>query len=182
MRPCAGVLLGVLAWAGPAQATDQIPDRIQIDGQQATLLAEPLSGPLDDPATWKRFAAHARSAMGSCSANWRGYRADWRLDAQQLVLDRVVLGACADTPPTLPLDVLFPGQPAPVPAVWMDGEVIVELPSTATTATHAAGAYVVLRLRRGHVVSRESLTEEMLRTRRAAMASPPPLRSETALH
>nr|WP_283160999.1 hypothetical protein [Xanthomonas nasturtii] len=182
MRPCAGVLLGVLAWAGPAQATDQIPDRIQIDGQQATLLAEPLSGPLDDPATWKRFAAHARSAMGSCSANWRGYRADWRLDAQQLVLDRVVLGACADTLPTLPLDVLFPGQPAPVPAVWMDGEVIVELPSTATTATHAAGAYVVLRLRRGHVVSRESLTEEMLRARRAAMASPPPLRSETALH
>ncbi|SON86909.1 hypothetical protein XAP412_730103 [Xanthomonas phaseoli pv. phaseoli] len=65
------MLLGVLAWAGPAQATDQLPDLIQIDGQQATLLAEPLSGPLDDPATWKRFVAHAGSALGSCSANWR---------------------------------------------------------------------------------------------------------------
>ncbi|MCC4611156.1 hypothetical protein LL963_03440 [Xanthomonas campestris pv. esculenti] len=174
LRRCAGLLLGTLALTGTAQATDQIRDRIQIDGQQATLLAEPLSGPLDDPDTWTRFVAHARSAMGSCTANWRGYRADWRLDAQQLVLDRVVLGACADAPPTLPLDVLFPGQPAPVPAVWVDGEVIVALPSTATPATHAAGAYVVLRLRRGHVVSRESVTEEMLRARRAAMAIPPP--------
>lgn len=111
LRRCAGLLLGTLALTGTAQATDQIRDRIQIDGQQATLLAEPLSGPLDDPATWTRFVAHARSAMGSCTANWRGYRADWRLDAQQLVLDRVVLGACADAPPTLPLEVLFPGQP-----------------------------------------------------------------------
>ncbi|MCC4606132.1 hypothetical protein HG421_16710 [Xanthomonas campestris pv. badrii] len=174
LRRCAGLLLVTLALTGTAQATDQIRDRIQIDGQQASLLAEPLSGPLDDPATWARFVAHARRAMGSCTANWRGYRADWRLDAQQLVLDRVVLGACADAPPTLPLDVLFPGQPAPVPAVWVDGEVIVALPSAATPATHAASAYVVLRLRRGHVVWRESLTEEMLRARRAALASPPP--------
>ncbi|RBJ96764.1 hypothetical protein BRN98_07435, partial [Xanthomonas oryzae pv. oryzae] len=89
----AGVLLSVLAWAGPAHATNQLPDLIQIDGQQATLLAEPLSGPLDDPATWKRFVAHAGSALGSCSANWRGYRADWRLDGQRLLLDRGVLGA-----------------------------------------------------------------------------------------
>ncbi|SBV52944.1 hypothetical protein XBLMG947_3746 [Xanthomonas bromi] len=170
MRRIAGMLLGGLAWAGAAHATDQIPDRLQIDGQQATLLAEPLSGPLDDPATWKRFVARAGSALGSCSANWRGYRADWRLEAQQLVLDRVVLGACGDAPPSLPLDVLFPGQPAPVPAVWVDGELIVELPGTATPAAHAPATYLALRLRRGHVVARETLTEAMLQARRAATA------------
>ncbi len=152
------MLLSVLAWAGPAHATDQLPDLIQIDGQQATLLAEPLSSPLDDPATWKRFVAHAGSALGSCSANWRGYRADWRLDGQRLLLDRGVLGACNDAPPTLPMDVLFPGQASPVPAVWVDGELIVELPATATTAAPAPATYVLLRLRHGHVVSRETLT------------------------
>ncbi|PKV11401.1 hypothetical protein [Xanthomonas prunicola] len=175
IRRIAGVLLSVLAWAGPAHATDQLPDIIQIDDQQATLLAEPLSGPLDDPATWKRFVAHAGSALGNCSANWRGYRADWRLDGQQLLLDRVVLGACNNAPPTLPLDVLFPGQPAPVPAVWVDGELIVELPATATTAAHASITYVLLRLRRGQVVSRETLTEEKLRARRNATVSPRPV-------
>ncbi|MDO7959028.1 hypothetical protein [Xanthomonas euvesicatoria] len=174
LRRIAGVLLGVLAWAGPAQAPDQLLDLIQIDGQQATLLAAPLSGPLDDPATWKRFVAHAGSALGSCSANWRGYRADWRLDGQQLVLDRVVLGACNDAPPTLPLDVLFPGQPAPVPAVWVDGELIVALPATATSAAHAPASYVVLQLRRGQVVARQTLTEERLRARHAATAKPRP--------
>ncbi|AEQ98311.1 hypothetical protein [Xanthomonas oryzae] len=175
IRRIAGVLLSVLAWAGPAHATDQRPDLIQIDGQQATLLAEPLAGPLDDPATWKRFVAHAGSALGSCSANWRGYRADWRLDGQRLLLDRGGLGTCNDAPPTLPMDVLFPGQASPVPAVWVGGELIVELPATATTAAPAPATYVLLRLRRGHVVSRETLTEKMLRARRNATASPPPV-------
>ncbi|MBO9851545.1 hypothetical protein [Xanthomonas phaseoli] len=174
LRRIAGMLLGVLAWTGPAQATDQLPDLIQIDGQQATLLAEPLSGPLDDPATWKRFVAHAGSALGSCSANWRGYRAYWRLDGHQLWLDRVVLGACAEAPPTLPLDVLFPGQPAPVPAAWVDGELIVALPATATSAAHAPAPYVALQLRRGHVVARQALTDELLRARHAATANPRP--------
>ncbi|AZR24297.1 hypothetical protein [Xanthomonas vasicola] len=175
IRRIAGVLLSVLAWTGPAHATDQIPDLIQVDGRQATLLAEPLSAPLDDPATWKRFVAHAGSALGGCSANWRGYRADWRLDGQQLWLDRVVLGACNDAPPTLPLDVLFPGQLSPVPAAWVDGELIVELAATATTAAPAPATYVLLQLRRGHVVARETLTAEMLQARRDATASPHPI-------
>ncbi|MCC4602123.1 hypothetical protein XmelCFBP4644_19660 [Xanthomonas melonis] len=167
MRGLASALLGLLALIGSAQATEQIPDHIQIDGRQADLLAEPLSGPLDDPAIWKRFVATAGTALGSCTANWRGYRADWRLEARQLVLDRVVLGACNDVPPELPLEVLFPGQRAPVPAVWVDGELIVALPRAAAAPSTAA-SYLVLRLRRGQVVAQDTLTEQMLRERRAA--------------
>ncbi|WP_372392790.1 hypothetical protein ACCQ05_02145 [Xanthomonas sp. NCPPB 3582] len=174
MRRLAGSLLGLLALIGSAQATEQIPDRIQIDGRQAELLAEPLSGPLDDPATWKRFVARAGTALGSCTANWRGYQAFWRLDAQQLVLDRVVLGACRDAPPELPLEVVFPGQRAPVPAVCVDGEIIVALPPAAE-APSAAASYRVLQLRRGRVIAQDTLTEQMLRARRAAAASGDPV-------
>ncbi|APP75598.1 hypothetical protein [Xanthomonas vesicatoria] len=174
MRRLAIALLGLLALAGTAQATEQIPDQIQIDGRQATLLAEPLSGPLDDPATWKRFVAQAGSALGGCSANWRGYQAFWRVDAQQLVLDRVVLGACAKAPPELPLSVLFPDQRAPVAAVWVDGEVIAALPAADNAPSDVPASYVLLRLRRGHVLAREPLTADMLRARQDAAARPVP--------
>lgn len=96
---------------GAAHATEQIPDHIRIDGQDAVLLAEPLAPVLDDQATWQRFVAHARPALGSCSANWRGYQADWRVEQTQVLLDRIVIGACDTAPPALPLDVLFPGEP-----------------------------------------------------------------------
>ncbi|WP_349656204.1 hypothetical protein [Xanthomonas sp. 10-10] len=172
MRRLASTVLGLLGLIGTAQATEQIPDQIQIDGQQATLLAEPLSGPLDDPATWKRFVAQAGDALGSCSANWRGYQAFWRVDAQQLVLDRVVLGACAEAPPELPLAVLFPGQRAPVAAVWMEGEVIAALPAAENSSSDAPAGYVLLQLRRGHVIAREALTADMLRARQDAAARP----------
>nr|WP_267190987.1 hypothetical protein [Xanthomonas dyei] len=175
MRRFASALLGLLALIGTAQATEQIPDQIQIDGQPALLLAEPLSGPLDDPATWKRFVAHAGSALGGCSANWRGYQAFWRVDAQQLVLDRVVLGACAEAPPELPLSVLFPGQRAPVAAVWVDGELIAALPAAENAPSDAPAGYVLLRLRRGHVIAREPLTADMLRARQDAAARPVPV-------
>ncbi|WDM67983.1 hypothetical protein [Xanthomonas cucurbitae] len=172
VRGLAGSVLGLLAVTGSAQATEQIPDRIRIDGRQAHLLAEPLSGPLDDPATWKRFVAKAGTTLGSCTANWRGYQAFWRLDARQLALDRVVLGACRTTPPELPLEVLFPGQHAPMPAVWVDGELIVAVPPAAD-ASSAAASYLLLRLRRGQVIAQDILTEQMLRARRAAAASGP---------
>lgn len=93
MRRVAALLLWGLI--GTAHATEQIPDRIQIDGRDAALLAEPLSAVLDDQATWQRFVARARQALGGCSANWRGYQAYWRLDGVRLLLDRVVIGACA---------------------------------------------------------------------------------------
>ncbi|WP_115529356.1 MULTISPECIES: hypothetical protein [Xanthomonas] len=175
MRRIASALFGLLALIGTAQATEQIPDHIQLDGQQALLLAEPLSGQLDDPTTWKRFVAQAGSSLGGCSANWRGYQAFWRVDAEQLVLDRVVLGACAEAPPELPLSVLFPGQRAPVPAVWVDGELIAALPAAENATSDAPASYVSLRLRRGRVVAREPLTADMLRARQAAAARPVPV-------
>lgn len=168
------MLLGVLAWAGPAQATDQLPDLIQIDGQQAALLAEPLSGPLDDPATWKRFVAHAGSAPGSCSANWRGYRAYWRLDGQ-LVLDRLVPGRLRLGAAHAAAGWTVSG-PASARARRLVGwgELIVALPATATSAAHAAAPYVVLQLGGGQLVARQTLTEELLRARHAAAANPQP--------
>lgn len=163
VRGLASSLLGLLALTGSAQATGRIPAPIQTDGRQARLLAAPLSVLPDDPATWTRFVAQAGATMGSCTANWRGHQASWRLDAQQQ-LDRVVLGACNDTPPELPLEVLFPGQHTPVPVVWGDGELIVAVPPAADAATASSD----LRLRRGQVTAPHIPTKPMLPARPAA--------------
>ncbi|KAB7769165.1 hypothetical protein [Xanthomonas maliensis] len=171
-RRALGLLLCGLV--GASQATEQIPDRIQLDGQDAVVLAEPLSSVLDDPATWQRFVAHAGSALGACSANWRGYQAFWRVDGNRLLLDRVVLGACADAPPTLPLPVLFPNRRAPVVADWVDGEVLVALPDPPAPGTPASALpYVLLQLRHGQVIRREPLTPAQLAARRAAPDASP---------
>jgi hypothetical protein len=163
---------------GAAHATEQIPDRIRIDGQDAALLAEPLSPVLDDQATWQRFVPHARQALGSCSANWRGYRADWRVENARLLLDRVVIGACATAPPALPLDVLFPGRTAPVAADWIDGELVIALPTAASAADTAPTAveapYLLLQVQHGRVLAREPLSEASLRARRAQASAPGP--------
>ncbi|MBB5863844.1 hypothetical protein [Xanthomonas sp. 3058] len=167
---------GLLLWwglIGAANATEQIPDRIQIDGQEAALLAEPLSSVLDDQATWQRFVAHAQEALGNCSANWRGYQASWRVENAQLLLDRVVIGACDDAPPVLPIDVLFPGKRAPLAADWIDGELLIALPTaTPASATAASASYLLLHLRHGRVLSREPLSEAMVRARRAQARAP----------
>ncbi|NYH50105.1 hypothetical protein [Xanthomonas arboricola] len=161
---------------GAAHATEQIPDRIRIDGQDAVLLAEPLAPVLDDQATWQRFVAHARPALGSCSANWRGYQADWRVEQTQVLLDRIVIGACGTAPPALPLEVLFPGRTAPVAADWIDGELVIALPTAVSARDTAPGAaeapYLLLQVQHGRVVTREPLSEAELRARRAQAHAP----------
>ncbi|CAP53414.1 hypothetical protein EIQ06_01100 [Xanthomonas campestris pv. campestris] len=174
MRRVAALLLWGLI--GTAQATEQIPDRIQIDGRDAALLAEPLSAVLDDQATWQRFVAHVRQALGGCSANWRGYQAYWRLDGASLLLDRMVIGACADTPPNLPLQVLFPQRQAPLLADWGDGELLIALPDAYAHSVAAAPAqasskslpYLLLHVQHGQITAREPLSAAMLEARHAA--------------
>ncbi|CAE6832267.1 hypothetical protein [Xanthomonas arboricola] len=159
---------------GAAHATEQIPDRIRIDGQNAVLLAEPLAPVLDDQATWQRFVAHARPALGSCSANWRGYQADWRVEQAQVLLDRIVIGACDTAPPALPLEVLFPGRTAPVAADWIHGELVVALPIATSTGGAAEAPYLLLQVQHGRVVTREPLSEAGLRALRAQANTPGP--------
>ncbi|WP_157835086.1 hypothetical protein [Xanthomonas citri] len=45
---------------------------------------------------------------------------------------------------------------------------------TSTSTAHATAPYLALQLRRGEVVARQTLTEELLRARHAATANPRP--------
>jgi hypothetical protein len=164
------VWMAVTAWS--VAATEQIPDRLDLDGQTRRLLAEPLAPALDVPATWARFVAHAGGALGGCTANWRGYRASWRLDGDRLLLERIELGACSDAPAVLPVAALFPGRQAPLLADWFDGPLLVQLDDAPPPPDATQATYLLLQLQRGVVVAREALSAAQLQARRAA-ARPP---------
>ncbi|NYZ61906.1 hypothetical protein [Luteimonas deserti] len=116
-----------LLLALPAAATEQIPDTLLLDGQPRPLHSEPLSAYLDQPDAWERFRALFATTLGTCSANWRGYRATWRLEDDRLQLLRMVAGACDRKAPEIALEALLPGRTAPVDADWYSGTLVVAL-------------------------------------------------------
>ncbi len=119
--------LMLCATAAPALATEQIPDTIRIDGETRPLYSEPLGAWLDEGEHWAVFRERGLEARGPCSANWRGYRADWQLQDGRLRLQRIVRGACARKPPEIPLATLFPGRDMPIEADWYHGTLLVPL-------------------------------------------------------
>lgn len=128
-----GLAARMALWAGllasvPAAATGQIRDVIAYQGQPRPLHGEPLAPLLDQPAYWQVLRDAAGTALGSCSANWRGYRAWWALRDGHLWLERMVYGACAGSrAPEADLQAYFPGRATPLVADWYSGTLVVPL-------------------------------------------------------
>ena len=114
------VLFSVLTF--PSQATEQIPDKILVDGQDYVLLSgspfEVLVGRPDMGAALK----DAVNRTGpKCTANWRGYVATWEIKEKRLLLRSLNLNGCGETPTLLPLSTFFLKQDSPVDTVWHSG-------------------------------------------------------------
>jgi hypothetical protein len=124
-------IAGIIVTGGSAKATDQLPDRIIVDGSQPLALG--ASRKLMDPlfAEVVRFKAASQkpgTITGShCSALWRGYLATWEVSENKLFLRGVLMGGCGDRDPA-PLDQLFPGRALPIHADWFSGELTAVLP------------------------------------------------------
>ena len=182
MRRWVAACLMLCAVASPVLATEQIPDTIRIDGDTRPLHSEPLGAWLDEAGHWATFRAlflaHRR---GPCTANMRGYRADWNLQDGRLLLQRIVRDACASDPPEVPLAKLFPGRDGPIEADWYNGTLLVPL-GEAGENSHMGystrySRYAVIRIAAGreverHEVTRDELDAQRQRERAERQASP----------
>jgi hypothetical protein len=144
-----------------ALATAQIPDEIVLDGEPSRLHSQPL-----DALLWRKpesVGSKLAWPRGTCSANWRGYRAFWQILDNRLHLDKVVLSACDAEPKLVEIDSLLPGKQAPVPADWYTG--VLTIPKGKKTQDVHMGylstyeRYVILVVKKGLVVSRVDLDE-----------------------
>lgn len=141
-------------------ATAQIPDAIRLDDEVSGLHSEPLNAMIFRLGTdWLK----REDALGSCSANWRGYRAFWTIQDNKLLLERVVVDACAEKPREVSISTLFPGKSAPVAADWYTG--VLTIPRGKQTQYVHMGyqskyeRYVILVVKKGLIVSRVDLDE-----------------------
>jgi hypothetical protein len=159
--------------AGPARATTQYPDVLVIDGEERSLLTNPLE-PYFDANPTRRPAPDVWS-----SALWRRYVATWRLDGDRLVLTKVEVLQPRDDPWTASWDIefhdifdtLFPGR-AELPAEWFTGQLVIPHGDIVEAVDMGYGstfeAYELLHLERGVVISRVSLDAEGFRRFREA--------------
>jgi hypothetical protein len=100
-----------------AFATAQIPDRILYQGETYPLFSEPLERYLSEntPRTKELFPS-------VCTACWRGYVATWEVKENYLYITKLAEGTCGPDAKEIPISNIFPGETAPVKAVWYSGD------------------------------------------------------------
>ncbi len=119
-RLLAFVLLCTLAF--PSQATEQIPDKILVDGQEYVLLSKsPFDVLLGRPDMGTALKDSVNQTGPKCTANWRGYVATWEIKEKRLLLRSLNLNGCGEQPKLLPLSTFFLNQDSPVDTVWLSG-------------------------------------------------------------
>lgn len=153
-------LVFALAASAPAGATEQFADQITIDGKTHALFALPFSDyvlqddRLNDGAFQKLHAyIHER-----CTASVLGYRAFWRIEADELRLVRLVANPCQSPPDEVPLRIFFPNAKGPVSATWYSGKLVVPAGNVVSRVPFGYGAnydkYLVLTVDKGRVTKR----------------------------
>jgi len=110
------VVLAVLLIPHSVFATAQISDQIVYNGEKHSLFSEPLE---------RYFGEKHRRPdelfVFKCTACWRGYVASWEIKENHLYLTKIVEGTCGADAKEIEIDRIFPGQKAPVKAVWYSG-------------------------------------------------------------
>lgn len=169
------LVLALLAGLAPVRAfaTAQEPDRLLLDGEQASLHTNPLSGWLE------KHADAMPPRQYDSSGNWRGYVATWEVAGGQLLLRKVEVrerpaGAPDPDAEWVERDIaplLFPGTD-PIVATWYSGALVVPRGELVNYVHMGYGSdyenYVVLTILKGRVAARRDLTYKQFRDFRKA--------------
>ena len=157
----AAILLLSMAWtlaSAPAAATAQIPDVIVLDGVRLPLNSNPLDAFYEqNPDKWVYPGP-------TSTANWRGYVAEWRIDARgALWLTAILRGSAQDGASRNTLGDLFPGRQE-VAADWYSGMLVIPRGEMVQYVHMGYGstweAYTLLEVVRGQVIDRREITGE----------------------
>jgi hypothetical protein len=149
---------------GAVQATAQIPDTIEVNGEKLPLNTNPLSAHLE------RIGWAPPEDTVASSANWRGYVARWRIDQDQLVLASVTIAVSLEGTKEL-LPTLFPDV-ARVVADWYSGTLVIPDGSQIRYVHMGYGStydhYQLIRVEAGKVVERQAMDAAAFAAYRAA--------------
>jgi hypothetical protein len=108
--------LFLIMLTGNVWATAQMGDILVYQGKNQSIFSNPLESYFDDqhprPKAVFKF---------SCTANWRGYVATWKIEEDYLYLVKLVEGSCSEDAPEIPIASIFPEQQLPIKATWFSG-------------------------------------------------------------
>ena len=153
-----------------AFATAQMPDRILYQGETYPLFTEPLERYLSENRlrTKELF-------FSVCTACWRGYVATWEVKENYLYITKLVEGTCRPDAKEIPLANIFPGQTAPVKAIWFSGDLRIPQGEIIRYERRGYGAVygreVYLTIKNGRIVN-EMIIEN---TKRERSSTPGPM-------
>jgi hypothetical protein len=117
------LLIFLCSLCAPVTATPQIPEQIEISGEELPLYSFPLHSVVYEWDRNKRWAK--RLGKNPCSGAWRGYRAAWKIEQGRLFLLEVH-EACSSPPKPVRISKLFGwGQKPPILADWFSGELVI---------------------------------------------------------
>lgn len=120
------IYLLLCALAFPSRATEQIPDKILVDGEEYVLLSQsPFGALLNRPDMNSALNDAVNQAGPKSTANWRGYVATWEIRDKRLLLKSLDLNGSREKPQLLPLSIFFQDQDSPVDTVWFSGTLLV---------------------------------------------------------
>lgn len=109
----------------PALATEQIPDKIIMEGEKHTLLSpSPFEYAISDVQI-QSVRKRVQGLTPGCTANWRGYVATWEVSKERLLLRDVDISDCGTVPKLVPLSLFFANHDGPVDATWYSGTLLV---------------------------------------------------------
>lgn len=146
----------ILLLSTSCYATEQIPDRIIVDGKEYPLHSHILQPLLDRPDIHERWKALVPQNVPPCSASILGYSATWEIADNRLYLRRVHVNPCDREPKELQLSYLLPWDVSSVEAIWYSGPLFVPLgKGTLINGFHHYEKHMKLNIKNGYVVSRE---------------------------
>ena len=103
-------------------ATAQYPDILIYKGETKFIFSNPLESYFGE--------LHPRPNdifKSTCSANWRGYVATWKIEGKYLYLVKLIEGSCGTDAPEIPIEAVFSQQNAPIEASWFSGTLRIPL-------------------------------------------------------
>lgn len=144
----------ITSLTGTAQATALDPDLILFEGETSPLHSYPLR-----TLVWK---GEIKIESGGICSGSIGYKAFWRIEDNQLFLEKVIDNQCSK-PREVNLETQFSGKKPPILANWYSGILVVtrgklkEFVNFGLESVYEG--YVVLLIKKGQVVSRVDYDE-----------------------
>jgi hypothetical protein len=116
------IILFLIMLTGNVLATAQFPDILVYKGKTHSIFTNPLESYFDNQHPRPKDVFKV-----SCTANWRGYVATWKIEENNLYLVKLIEGSCFEDAPEIPIITIFPEQQVPVKASWFSGTLKIPL-------------------------------------------------------